>query len=203
MIVTYTEFIKEVRKAVNDIIDNGVTDDFATHADQELRLAIDTAALNLLLELDASRMNVKENTSVAMESSEDGAVHTVTVPDDFLRFVAVHLSSWPLPLYVLTDPASDKAMMQRSVWGRGTKDKPVCIYSDTSAGSVLKLYGGDSEDTLLLSYIPYPVKTNTGFDCVLKDSCHEALVWRSAAAFLDIRGMSDEADRCQARSQQC
>ncbi len=213
MTITYSTFIAEVRKALNDIVGSGVTDDFVTNADSELILAIKTAVEQLLLELDVSRLIVAENTAAAMAQSEEGTVHVVTLPTDFLRFVSVKLSSWIIPLFELTDPMSDKAKMQRSPWSRGSKEKPVCILGQTTTGSVLRLYGGDGTDSLLLSYIPSPTEvqstptttppTYTGLTCNLQDSCKEAVVWRAASVFLDIRGMRDEAERCHVISTQC
>ncbi len=86
---------------------------------------------------------------------------TIELPKDFMRFVIFKMSDWRIPVVnPIYDTDIDYFKQSSAFAGiRGSVNKPVCVLTRNSNGSVLEFYscsGGAEVYPLVAQYIPIP-----------------------------------------------
>lgn len=99
-----------------------------------------------------------ETMSTSVESNADGT-GSISLPNDFLRLVALQMNGWDAPVFFVEPSGTQKALMQKNKWLRGNPNRPVLVFSKGSSGArVIEYYsvGGDSAAVKLAVYVKIP-----------------------------------------------
>lgn len=126
--------IEAMRIAMDEVNHDDLNDIFVDDSDEEMKNAISTAALQIVMQAPAFMLlphrvkaSFKEDGSIdydAIQTQYTDGHGTLDIPDDWLRLVSLKLKSWQSPLFSLMEPDSKEAQMQASRWTRGTPQKP-------------------------------------------------------------------------------
>lgn len=219
MIITKPDIIAKIRKAIDDI-EPSVADSFSANTDNELWQAVQHAVEQLLLELPVDVLEPQTMLPLGggdQVTNADGSGYVIT-PDgsgtnkQLLRFISMKLTTWTSPVYSLIEAGSDEEMRQRSLWGRGTPDKPkVMLDSDADGKTILRYWTAGKESgsyvhTIdLLNYIPMPTvvaedPTATppvvaSITCALKGVAEKAVIYRAASIFFEGKKEPEAAEK--------
>lgn len=202
MTITKTDIVGKIRTAIDDIAPE-TSDSFTTDTDTELWQAVQHAVTSLLISLPLIMLEPKAMNATAT-SNTDGSGY-VTLPDDFLRFVVLQLRSWAGPVFDLMEPGSDEAKRQRSLWGRGTPEKPKAMIDHGSGGKKILKYwsagksGGSYDHSIsVLNYIPRASVVNDTITCALKEAAESALINLAASIFFEGKKEAGTAEKFRA-----
>lgn len=233
-----SDLVTAMRLAIDEVKHDDLNDIFDDDSDNQMMQAIETAAQQILLQapmelLEPQRVQVSLN---AMGAQDYDAIQTqftdghgsLVIPDDWLRFVALRLKSWPTTLTSLMEPDSREAQMQACRWTRGTPQKPkgMITVSPTTGKRVLmywtagrysanhdmptnKVYDHEVE---LFTYLPYQkvedVLEKDGktvkdqkIILALTDECKMYLIYRAISIFLISKKESELGEKYNQLSQ--
>lgn len=188
MRIEYCDILRDLHIALDEVTGSDAKeDDFATDTDTELRQAVKSAIEQLLGEVPDDLIDLAEGNSQPVTFNGSDNSCSIPIPTNYMRFSSLQFNSWKGALHDLTDPASDKAKMQRCKWTRGSIDKPVAILSTSGGNKVLLVYtvAGKEDALLRFSYVPKPEYQNAYVECGLHDEVYKVIVYRAAAIFLD------------------
>jgi len=213
-----SDIIAKIRRAIDDILPEA-TDSFTVNTDSELWQAVQHAVEQLLLEMPAEALIPQDGSALTTSSNGDGSGYIV-LPDTFLRFICLKLGTWVSPVYTLIEPGSDEEMRQRSLWGRGTPEKPKAMLDTKSVSSsiknILRFWSIEKTGTPpiyaptieIFNYIPMPtvtdevvdpqthqVTTPASIECALKDVAVKAVIYRAASIFFEGKKEPETADK--------
>lgn len=173
--------VKAMRIAIDEVYHDEVNDIFVDDSEEEMKSAINMAAKQVLLQapalillpqrVPASQKNDGSIDYDAIQTQYTDGHGTLSIPDDWLRLVALKLKSWQSPLHTLMEPDSKEARMQACRWTRGTPQKPKGMITtspttgkrelmywtagryDANHAPLGKVY---NHEVLYFTYIPYP-----------------------------------------------
>lgn len=204
--------VGKIRTAIDDIVPDA-SDSFTDDTDEELWQAVQHAVMSLLQELPVNMLLPQPATVGSGDQTEntDGS-GSVKLPTDFLRFVELQLSTWKGAVYDLMEPGSDEAKRQRTLWGRGTPDKPKAMIGHNAAGNKILMYwsAGKVNDSYshtisILNYIPTPtvtaartvndVTTPAKITCALKPEAEQNVIYLAASIFFEGKKEPETAEK--------
>lgn len=205
MIITKTDIIGKIRKAIDDIAPSGVNDSFADNTDDELWQAVFHAVQELSLELPINLLDISLESLTGSYNSSRGC-SIAALPNDYLRFVALQINACVGPLYELIEPGSEEEKMQRSVWTRGTASKPKAMidHDNQQKKAIVWWPGGETHNTANVGYIADPVIVNTATTDVptvpaitsaLRDEAERLAIYRAAAIFFEGKKEAEIAEK--------
>lgn len=184
-----SELIQKVRARLDEVSSGGdVIQSVGVEDDKPLDTLIGSvlneSAYDLLLTAPFSRLKITAAPAATTLTETSGAV-SITLPDDFLRLVAVQLSDWTCPVGVACLPDSAIGARQKNVYLRGGRSKPVAVLEQTSGGHTLNLYSTEQKTPKLtrLDYIALCTAENITSPIMI-----EALCWIASAKVLTIQG---------------
>jgi hypothetical protein len=145
--------------------------------------------------------NLLEGTDDADKEGTDGltidtdCVGTKKVPDDFLRFVSVRLSSWKCAVHSLISEDSEEYRMQSDKWTCGNADNPVAALVWRNGKRYVEMYKAESVDDTLTHfvYVQQPEEGATTFN--VPSALREAIVWYTAGLAL-VAVRDSHSDKC-------
>ena len=205
----------KVRKAIDDIAPDEVTDSFADDVNEEIIQALEHAATSLLRELPLELLEpviITEETSSPSWSrgalDGDGSGY-IALPDNFLRFVSLKMATWNGTVTELMELGSNAEKMQRSKWSRGSADKPKAMLdtemvsttvdetTTTAAKPVLRYWpqGTSGETLVALVYVPTISTGSSNLTCALKEECEKNLIFLTCRIFLEGKKEHAAADK--------
>lgn len=222
MIIDKDDITGKIRTAIDDIVPDAA-DSFTDDTDAELWQATWHAVQSLLLELPLAMLspssllplNATNNTTPPYSvANTDGTGHIV-LPDTFLRFVALQLTTWLRPVTELMETDSEEALSQTSRWGRGTPEKPRAMLDHDAAGRLILRYwtagkpnGTYDHGVSILNHIPKAQlengqsqsanndqPSNPYITCALKDETERLVINRAASIFFEGKKEDSLADR--------
>lgn len=137
-----------------------------------------------------------EAMSTNITSNPDGS-GALSLPDDFLRLVALQLTEWDTPVFAVEPMGTQKALMQENKWTRGNPNRPVLVFGKSSTGArILKYYSIKTAALVELAiYIKIPSvitidgKSYIKFPQILR----QPIVSYCAGLVEVIRGNADQA----------
>lgn len=192
MTIGKTDIIGKIRKAIDDIAPS-LADSFTEDTNNELWQATLHAVQQLLMELPLPYLAPQTMAVAAGDHTQnaDGS-GIIKLNSNFLRFIGLKLTSWPQMLMTLIEPDSDEAVRQRTLWGRGTPEKPKAMpgYNTTGAQTITYWTAGKSGNSYnhnieQLMYIPKATSTTTEITCALKDIAERIVIARAAYLFFE------------------
>lgn len=152
------------------------------HIEQAANEVLLAAPLNRLIPLDGS-MNGTTPRAIA-----DGKME---LPDDFLRLYSIRASDWSRPVHKAITKTDHLYTLQYNNFTKGTKIKPVVVYSGVRGGTAhpyLELYSTASTTVNEFLYIPsYSNETDYNRDVA------EAIALNCAKKVLEVYSMTDKA----------
>ena len=200
MIISKSDIVGKIRTAIDDIVPTA-QDSFTADTDSELWQATKHAVEQLLLELPVELLEPQPQDSPSATAGSDGQ-GTIRLADDYLRFIALKLTTWRSPVYVLLEQGSEEEIRQRTSWGRGTPEKPRAMQDSDAEGHLILRYwtagkSGDSYDHSieLLNYIPIPAITSSQITCALRPVAEKAVIYRAASIFFEGKKEADTAEK--------
>lgn len=156
------------------------------HIEQAANEVLLAAPLNRLIPLNGTK--VKEG-----GTEEDRKINSgkLVLPDDFLRLYSIQATDWERPVHKAITKTDHLYTLQYNKFTKGTKIKPVVVYSGVrGSGSkqYLNLYSTDVEDLKEFLYIPvYANDTEYNRDVA------EAIALNCAKKVLEVYSMTDKA----------
>lgn len=156
------------------------------HIEQAANEVLLAAPLNRLIPLDGTK--IKEG-----ETEKDRKIDSaqLVLPDDFLRLYSIQATDWERPVHKAITKTDHLYTLQYNKFTKGTKIKPVVVYSGVrGSGSeqYLNLYSTDVEDLKEFLYIP--VYTN---DTEYNRDVAEAIALNCAKKVLEVYSMTEKA----------
>jgi hypothetical protein len=205
MVITKTDIIGLIRKAIDDIVPSGTTDSFVSDANDELWQATIHAATELSLELPIDLLDVTVDSPTGAVDLTRGFAHA-ELPDDYLRFVSIDVAGWKGVVRELIEQGSDAEKMQRSPWSRGTASKPKAMLNTDETGKKVIVWwpGSDSFKNAQVAYISVPDVVTTAtetipvvpaIDCAIREAAKQQVVYRAAAIYFEGKKEGAIADR--------
>ena len=204
MVITKTDIIGKIRKAIDDIVPSGVTDSFESDVNDELWQAVQQAAIQLSLELPLDMLDGSIKALVGTVDSARGFAY-VKVEDDYLRFVSLDVKNTAGIIRSLMEAGSDEEKMQHSVWSRATASKPKAMLDlDEKGKKVIVWWPGDAHTSAELAYIATPKVVNTTTEeittvpaivCSIRSEAEQQVIFRAASIFFEGKKEGAIADR--------
>lgn len=156
------------------------------HIEQAANEVLLASPLNRLIPIDGTK--IKNGDSSTDRKIDSGKV---ILPDDFLRLYSIQAEDWERPVHKAITKTDHLYTLQYNKFTKGTKIKPVVVYSGVrGSGSeqYLNLYSTDVEDFKEFLYIP--VYTN---DTEYNRDVAEAIALNCAKKVLEVYSMTDKA----------
>jgi len=205
MVITKTDIIGKIRKAIDDIVPSGVTDSFETDVNDELWQAVQQAAIQLSLELPLDMLDGSIKALGGTVDSTRGFAYD-KVGDDYLRFVYLDVTNTAGIIRSLMEAGSDEEKMQSSAWSRATASKPKAMLDlDETGAKVIVWWPGDNAHTSAeLAYIATPEVINTVTEeittlpaivCSIRSEAEQQVIFRAASIFFEGKKEGAIADR--------
>jgi hypothetical protein len=156
------------------------------HIEQAANEVLLAAPLNRLIPINGTK--IKEG-----ETEKDRKINSgkLVLPDDFLRLYSIQATDWERPVHKAITKTDHLYTLQYNKFTKGTKIKPVVVYSGVrGSGSeqYLNLYSTDVEDLKEFLYIP--VYTN---DFEYNRDVAEAIALNCAKKVLEVYSMTEKA----------
>jgi len=113
----------------------------------------------------------------SIASNSDGSGR-LSLPDDFLRIVAIKMTEWDTAVYSVENMGSQKALMQKNKYVRGNVHKPVLVFAkDASGKRIIEYYSVNSNAVIEIAVyvkIPAPITVEgskyLNFPAILRQS---------------------------------
>lgn len=152
------------------------------HIEQAANEVLLAAPLNRLIPVDGS---MSGNTARPITEGK------MELPDDFLRLYSIRASDWSRPVHKAITKTDHLYTLQYNNFTKGTKIKPVVVYSGVRGGEAhpyLELYSTASTSVNEFLYIPsYSNETDYNRDVA------EAIALNCAKKVLEVYSMTDKA----------
>jgi hypothetical protein len=146
---------------------------------------IEQAANEVLLAAPLNRLIPKDGSTAATISNGK-----MELPAGFLRLYSIRASDWNRPVHKAITKTDHLYTLQYNKFTKGTKIKPVVVYSGVRGGAnpYLELYSTDSSTVDEFLYIPsYSNDTDYNRDVA------EAIALNCAKKVLEVYSMTDKA----------
>lgn len=157
------------------------------HIEQAANEVLLAAPLNRLIPLDGTKIKGDDG----REIDRGIASGKLVLPDDFLRLYSIQASDWERPVHKAITKTDHLYTLQYNKFTKGTKIKPVVVYSGVrGSGSeqYLNLYSTDVANLKEFLYIP--VYTN---DTEYNRDVAEAIALNCAKKVLEVYSMTEKA----------
>lgn len=185
MTITQADIIGKIRKAIDDIVQSGVTDTFVTDTDAELWQAVFHACMELSVELPLNLLDVTNDSLTGSTDTARGSAYAA-LADNYLRFVSLRITGCTGVIWELMEPGGDEEKMQRSPWTRGTSTKPKAMLDHSDGAKVVVWWPGDSSHTMAeLVFIASPSEENDEIACAIRDEAERLIIYRAASIFFE------------------
>lgn len=184
--LTFDEIVKKVRAKLDEIGMNESemmdTDIDNANVDAVIKSNIPEAYRFVTLYADSEMLEGKDGSSASISVGDD-MVARVSVPKDFLRLLAIRLSSWNSSCSELVRESSTEYRIASNKWTGGNQYKPVAALVNGSAGRSIELFKAASkDDKLAFTYIPTLVDSATSVD--ISEQTVNAFIYYVAALTL-------------------
>jgi len=137
-----------------------------------------------------------ETMSTTLSSNADGS-GTLSLPDDFLRLVALQLTEWDAPVFAVEPMGTQKALMQENKWTRGNPKRPVLVFGKSNMGTrILKYYSVKTTASVELAIyvkIPSVITSNNQNYLKFPQILKQPIVSYCAGLVEVVRGNADQA----------
>ncbi len=205
MVITQADIIGKIRKTIDDIVPNGVTDSFVTDVNKELWQATLHATIELSAELPYDLLDATvENLSGTYD--EPRGFSYAQTDDNFLRFVSLDITGCAGILWELIEAGSDEEKMQRSPWSRGTATKPKAMMDQDENGKKVIVWwpGAAPHNKAQLAYIKtselvevarQDIPVVPAIICAIRPEAEKEIIYRAASIFFEGKKEGEIADR--------
>jgi hypothetical protein len=215
-----SELLTKCRKALDDI--SSSSDAFVVGVNAELTQALEYAAVQLCMTLPPEWFTPTSPTITTTSTLPSGTPEAnknyilgdgrgyIVLPSDYLRFISLKLTAWPLAVFHLLSIGGDEWKRQSTPWGWGTPSKPAASVEKNGYGQDIlyywtapKINNEWQHGVEYCLYIPRPSISGTPsvLSCGLRAEAEMLLVYRACGIFLDGRKEHDAASRMYALSQ--
>lgn len=184
--LTFDEIVKRVRAKLDEIGMNESemmdTDIDNANVDAVIKSNIPEAYRFVTLYADSEMLEGKDGSSTSISVGDD-MVARVSVPKDFLRLLAIRLSSWNSSCSELVRESSTEYRIASNKWTGGSQYKPVAALVNGSTGRSIELFKAASkDDKLAFTYIPTLEDSATSVD--ISEQTVNAFIYYVAALTL-------------------
>lgn len=121
-------------------------------------------------------------------TDEMGKVGFMYLPVDFIRLASVKLTAWQRPVRMPISTADPLYDLQRNIWVRGGKAKPVAVIVHDGSQKGLELYSVGVDDALTLEHFRYIPRTLAED---VQSDLFDALTWLVANKVLQVVNLLD------------
>lgn len=197
--VLVSELVGEVRVALDENrIENpylsSVTDNM--ELDEIIRSKL-IEATRTVLENCPIWMLDGEKMPTAVAANTDGT-GSISLPDDFLRLVALQMNGWDAPVFFVEPSGTQKALMQKNKWLRGNPKRPVLVFSKNISGArVIEYYSAEGNNAAveLAIYVKIPnvVTSNDKEYLNFPEILKQPIISYCAALVSLVRGNAEQA----------
>jgi len=186
-----------VRVKIDDLLPEGEGIEYALPSGASLKDTLDIYIDGLLNESakhllqTAPRDVLRPVAAVAPIATNTGdGSGFIEAPADFLRFFALMIGGWQKEVTKTIHPERDKAeyLLQKNIWTRGGKVKPVVAINQTPTKVILEYYSLDTGDTHSITYLRYIPFAEAE---LVQDNLQDALTWLCAGRIR--QAVKDEA----------
>jgi hypothetical protein len=157
------------------------------HIEQAANEVLLVTPLNRLIPLDGSEVQDEDGGYVNRKINNG----RIVLPNDFLRLYSIQAQDWERPVHKAITKTDHLYTLQHNKFTKGTKIKPVVVYSGVRGSNdeqYLDLYSTDKELTKEFLYIPvYTNETEYNRDVA------EAIALNCAKKVLEVYSMTDKA----------
>lgn len=205
MNITKSDIVAKIRTAIDDIL--SVSDSFSADTDNELWQAawhaVESLQETLPLDMLIPKSDVTYYANGQHQTTNTDGSGYLSLEDDFVRFVALSLSSWNGRVVTeLLEPGSDEALRQTNKWGRGTATKPRAMLDhDASGNKILRYWSAGivnnqyDHSVAIINYIPKANMSGTTINSALRDIAERQVIYQAAAIFFEGKKESELADK--------
>lgn len=205
MNITKSDIVAKIRTAIDDIL--SVSDSFSADTDNELWQAawhaVESLQETLPLDMLIPKSDVTYYANGQHQTTNSDGSGYLSLEDDFVRFVALSLSSWNGRIVTdLLEPGSDDALRQTNKWGRGTATKPrVMLDHDASGNKILRYWSAGKVNSqydhsvAIINYIPKATMSGTTINSALRDIAERQVIYQAAAIFFEGKKEPELADK--------
>jgi hypothetical protein len=134
--------------------------------------------------------------TTTISSNTDGS-GTLSLPDDFLRLVALQLTEWDAPVFVVEQTGTQKALMQENKYTRGNPKRPVLVFGNLESGlRKLKYYSVKTSALVELALyvkIPSVITVNSQNYLKFPQILRQPIVSYCAGLVEIVRGNADQS----------
>lgn len=205
MVIGKTDIIGKIRKAIDDIVPSGTTDNFVTDAESEMWQAVIHAVTDLSVELPIDLLGVTVDSTTGTIDSARGFAYAA-LQEDYLRFVSIDVAGWTGIVRELIEQGSDAEKMQRSPWSRGTASKPkVMLDTDETGQKVIVWWPGSADfKDAQIAYIAAPevvnnvtaeITTVPAVVCAIREEAEHKVIYRAASIFFEGKKEPETAEK--------
>ena len=205
MNITKSDIVAKIRTAIDDIL--SVSDSFSADTDNELWQAawhaVESLQETLPLDMLIPKSDVTYYANGQHQTANSDGSGYLSLEDDFVRFVALSLSSWNGRIVTdLLESGSDEALRQTNKWGRGTATKPRAMFDhDASGNKILRYWSAGKvnnqydHSVAIINYIPKATMSGTTINSALRDIAERQVIYQAAAIFFEGKKEPELADK--------
>lgn len=203
--------INSVKAKIDEIVPEGEGVQFTSEDEDNIsdpytlliNSVLNEAATHVLLSAPLNVIDsVKSDETAGIEDSDDSKIGVIKLPDNYLRFVALKMSDWKIPVSRLIVPEVDTELyaMQQNEFVRGGTARPMAAISnrfiDDEWARVIEYYSVDSSHAI--DYLLYVQETEAED---IQSNLTPALTWNAAGMILQITEQSSLAQNAFAQEQ--
>ena len=158
--ITESVLIDKVRALLNEVQSENsvslITDD-TLQLDRYITELLPEAVLFVQMNKKSGVVNGKSYADFNF-SICNGGYGVITLPEDYVRLVALKLDNWQHPCYNTSQPGSLADVAQTNRYTRAGRCSPVCVEVTSDEGVILNVYPVEEDSTPVVEYLLYEAR---------------------------------------------